>query len=414
MAKVYPFRGLRPKPELVQNVASLPYDVLDSDEARAKAQNNPNSFLHIIKPEIDLDPSISQYDSSVYEKGKENLQKFVRDGVLIQDDKPCYYVYTQIMGDHQQTGLVACASVEEYLQGIIKKHEHTQAVKVDDRIRLMQSLNAQTGPVFLTYRDQAELNNLLVQCTKSEPVYDMVGDFDVRHIFYKIDDPAMTEKIQKAFANTDYLYIADGHHRSEAASQMYQKQKETNPQDVEKKEYHSFLTVIFPESEMLILPYNRVVKNLNGLSEAEFLNKIEQNFIVTPVDDKFFKPSTPKTIGVYLSHKWYSLTLKEEDQTADTVASLDVSILQKYLFEPVLNIIDQRTDPRLKFVGGLDSVEKISNFVDSGQFAVAFSLYATKMEQIMEVADDGQVMPPKSTWFEPKLLSGLVTHLYEK
>ncbi len=414
MSKVLPFRGLLPKREFVKEVASPPYDVIDSDEARRRTQNNPNSFLHVIKPEVDLDPAINPYDPLVYQKAKENLSALISRGVLYQLEKPCFYIYKQIMGNHQQTGLVACVAVDEYLNGQIRKHEHTQEEKVRDRINLIQTLNAQTGPVFLIYRNNERLSGIFQQCTQIKPIYDFVADHSVRHIFYVIDNDELIQNFQEAFEEIDYLYIADGHHRSEAAAQVCLLKRAENPKYLGNEEYNFFLAVIFPHSEMSILPCNRIIKSLNGYSTSEFIEKVQQRFSLNPMETEFFQPTEPHIFGMYIDNKWYAIKLKDEYMNfSNPVESLDVSILQKYLFEPILNITNPRRDKRLEFVGGLDSVQKVKQLVDSGKFALGFSLYPITIEQIMEVADAGLVMPPKSTWFEPKLLSGLVTHLLD-
>lgn len=414
MATVIPFRGLRPNPTLVTNVASPPYDVLDSEEARDLAHENPHSFLHVIKPEIDLPPDTDPYEDSVYEKGAENLQQFRNNYVLLQDEEPCFYLYQQIMGDHVQIGFVGCASVDDYMQGTIKKHEHTRPVKVNDRVKLMRALNAQTGPVFLAYRqepDMAELVDTLLQ--KSLKVYDFTSFYDVRHIFYKVDDAGLNQRIQTAFAERPALYIADGHHRSEGAS-VFCQQKRQEVEDYDGSEaFNYFLTVIFPHNDLYIFPYNRVVKDLNGLSTQEFLNKLSHAFQVEKTEN-FAGVSIPKTYGLYVDNSWYVLSAKYESyDDTDAVKRLDVAILQHQVLGPILNIEDPRTDKRIDFIGGIKGDAELKKLVDSGKYKVAFSLYPTRMEDVMDVADAGEVMPPKSTWFEPKLLSGLVTHLLD-
>ncbi|MBN2000807.1 DUF1015 domain-containing protein [candidate division KSB1 bacterium] len=414
MSNILPLRGLLPKPELAEKVACLPYDVIDSFEARERAKDNPNSFLHVIKPEIDLDPSVDPYDISVYQKGRENLTRLINEKTLVISESPYFYVYKQVMGSHQQTGVVACASVDEYLNGRIKKHEHCQPAKVNDRLTLMQTLKAQTGPVFLTFRDQTGITELTRQAKQKKPVFNFTGDYAVQHIFYQVDDKDLIEKFKSAFAGIDYLYIADGHHRSETASLYCKLEREKNPGYAPDAPFNYFLTVIFPHTQMQILPYNRVVQNLNGLDVPAFMKKVKTGFDVETATRPFTQPGTMHKIGMYLQNLWYVLTPKANlVNLSHPIESLDVAILEKLLMDPVLGVKDQRTDKRMKFIGGFDSIKKIEKLVDAGDYAVGFSLYATTMEQIMKVADAGHVMPTKSTWFEPKLYSGLVTFLLE-
>ncbi len=413
MAKLIPFKGLRPAQEIAAKVASLPYDVLDSKEARIMAQDNPKSFLHVIKPEIDLDPGISQYDQVVYDKGKSNLTAFINDGTLVHDEKPCYYIYKQIMGDHEQTGLVACASVDEYMNNIVKKHEHTRPDKVNDRVNLMLALEAQTGPIFLAYKQNDKVKALIRAAMETEPVYDFVSHFDIRHIFYLVDDEKQVSEIKDEFDAIPALYIADGHHRSEGAAEYCKRMRAENPDYTGNEEFNFFLTVSFPEDELLILPYNRVVKDLNGNTASELLEKIKSaGFSLEPVSGSFKGPENKNSFGVYLEGKWHLISANESMMTGrDEVGRLDVALLQDLVLNPMLNIQDPRTDTRIKFVGGLDCIQTLEKLVNSGDFAVAFALCPTQMGQVMDVADAGMVMPPKSTWFEPKLLSGMVTHM---
>jgi uncharacterized protein (DUF1015 family) len=415
MAKVVPLRGLRPKKDFVDKVASPPYDVLDSDEARQMASENPYSFLHVIKPEIDLDPSIDPYNECVYQKGRENLRRLIHERVLVQDEQPHFYVYKQILGTHEQTGVFAGASVLEYLNGKIKKHEHTQPEKVQDRIQLAKTLKAQTGPVFLTLRDRVGLADIFQNVmAESDPVYNFIAGNNVRHKLWVVKDRGINDKIQWAFRRVENLYIADGHHRSETAAQVFLDYQAKAAQAAANSEYASYLSVIFPHTELLILPYNRVIKNLNGLSQNEFMDRVLEHFVISELPVDTFQPAKPRTFGMYFDKKWFMLEFRELTYTPkDPVDDLDVTVLHRFLFEPVLNIVDQKTDDRVKFVGGLDGMEKMKQLVDNGEFMAAFALYPTKMEQVMEIADANQVMPSKSTWFEPKLLSGLVTHLLE-
>ncbi|OGB99525.1 hypothetical protein A2V82_05885 [candidate division KSB1 bacterium RBG_16_48_16] len=415
MAKVVPLRGLRPKKEFVDKVASPPYDVLDSDEARHRAAGNPYSFLHVIKPEIDLDPSIDPYNECVYQKGRENLRRLIHERVLVQDEQPHFYVYKQTLGTHEQTGIFAGASVPEYLNGRIKKHEHTQPEKVKDRIQLAKTLKAQTGPVFLTLRDTVGLAHIFQNVmAESDPVYNFIAGYDVRHTLWVVKDMETNDKIQWAFRRVENLYIADGHHRSETAAQVFLDYQAKAGPEAANSEYASYLAVLFPHTELLILPYNRVIKDLNGLGRDEVMDKISASFIITELAVDTFQPTKPRTFGMYLDKKWFMLEFREVTYAPkDPVDDLDVTVLHRFLFEPVLHIADQKTDDRVRFVGGMDGMEKMKQLVDNGEFMVAFALYPTEMEQVMQIADASQVMPPKSTWFEPKLLSGLVTHLLE-
>ncbi len=412
MAVVKPFRGLRPLPELAEKVASPPYDVLSSEEARELAKGNPYSFLYVIKPEIDLPEGIDLYDDRVYAKGKEHLDRLCREGVLRQDDKPCFYIYKQKMGDHLQIGLVACASVDDYERDVIKKHEHTREEKEIDRARHIYTLNANTGPVFLTYPAVEDIDKLIQRAMEREPVYDFESD-GVRHTFYVVDDPFLTDALESAFRNVPVLYVADGHHRSAAATRVRKMKAEENPDHTGDEEYNYFLVVIFPHNQMKIMDYNRVVKDLNGLGVEEFFRKIEEKFSVEEWGGQY-KPDTPHTFGMYIGGKWYRLTAKQgtfdED---DPVLSLDVSILQENLLAPVLGISDPRKDKRINFVGGIRGLGDLERLVDSGEYKVAFAVYPTTINQLMAIADAGKVMPPKSTWFEPKLKSGLVIHTFD-
>jgi uncharacterized protein (DUF1015 family) len=412
MAVVKPFRGLRPKPEFATRVASPPYDVLSSDEARAMAKDNPLSFLHVVKPEIDLDPSTHIYDEGVYLKGAENLRKLIKDGIMVQDAEPCYYVYTQKMGGHTQTGLVASASVEDYIRDIIKKHEHTRPDKENDRARHVETLNANTGPVFLTYKSTASVDALLEAGMSDRPVYHFTADDGVEHTFYVIDRPELIEKIERAFAGIDFLYVADGHHRSAAGTRVGRERKKRNAGHTGGEEYNFFLSVIFPHDRMKIMGYNRVVRDLAGMEKEDFLRRVEKCFTLT--GGAAPEPDAPRTYGMYLDGAWYRLTALDGTYPADDpVESLDVSILQNNLLESVLGISDPRTDKRIDFVGGIRGSAELERLVDSSAYHVAFACFPTSIEQLMRVADSGRVMPPKSTWFEPKLRSGLVVHLLD-
>ncbi len=415
MSTVKSFRGLRPQKELAAKVAAPPYDVLDSDEAREMARGNPHTFLHINKPEIDLEPGINVYDQKVYERGAENLQKFIGEGIVFQDEKPMFYVYRQIMGNHKQTGLVACASVDEYEKDIIKKHELTRPDKEDDRVNHIKHLNAQVGPVFLTYKAEKEIDDLIENITFAEPEYDFTSPDGVQHILWLVRDEKTIQKISELFDGVDYLYVADGHHRSAAAQRVRDLKRKENPDHTGKEEYNYFLVVIFPHNQMQILDYNRVVKDLNGLSQEEFLDKVGEKFVVTPIEgSQTYKPKKSREFGMYLEGKWYKLDAKDGSfDEKDPVKRLDVSILQENLLSPVLGIGDPRKDKRIDFVGGIRGLKELEKRVNGGNWKVAFALYPTSIEDLMAIADAGRTMPPKSTWFEPKLRSGLVVHLLD-
>ncbi|NLP04876.1 DUF1015 domain-containing protein [Candidatus Fermentibacteria bacterium] len=410
MARIRPFKGLRPLKEYASRVAAPPYDVLDSDEAREMAAGNPYSILHVTKPEIDLDPSIDLYDPRVYARGAENFRKMIADGVLVQDPEPCFYFYRQIMGDHAQVGLVGCASVEDYDRNVIRKHEFTRKDKEEDRLRHIDALNAQVGPVFLTYPDVAELSAIQAEVGRGEPEYDFTAPDGVRHTLWLASGEAVVRKIEQLFADVPALYVADGHHRSAAAAILARRRREADPGHTGNEEYNGFLAVIFPKSHMRILPYNRVVKDLNGHSPAAFMDLVSKNFEI--VQSAPASPGRVHEFSMYMNGSWIGLRAKDGTYPHDDpVMSLDSSILQNNLLGPVLGIEDPRTDKRIGFVGGIRGTGELSTLVDTGRYAVAFSLYPTTMDQLLRVAESGNVMPPKSTWFEPKLRSGLVIHL---
>ena len=413
MPLIRPFTGLRPVREHAADVVAPPYDVLNSTEARQRAMGKPWSFLHISKPEIDLDPGIDPHDPAVYLQGATNLSGMIEEKILFRDETPCYYLYRLIMGDHVQTGVVAVASVEEYDRNRIRKHEFTRPEKEDDRVRQIDALNAQTGPVFLTYRHSDAIDALVDRITTAEPEYDLTADDGVRHILWRVENASDVESLSSTFDGMDYLYIADGHHRSAAASRVAAMRRQNNPKHTGTESYNFFQVVIFPDNQMKILDYNRVVKDLNGLSEKAFLDAVRERFKVTP-SDSAIRPEKPGQFGMYLEGKWYRLdihpTLVPDD---DPVARLDVSLLQNNLIEPTLGISDPRRDNRIDFVGGIRGLAELEKRVDSGEMKVAFSLFPTRLEDLMAVADAEKVMPPKSTWFEPKLADGLVSHVLD-
>ncbi|MBI5937270.1 MAG: DUF1015 domain-containing protein [Betaproteobacteria bacterium] len=410
MSLIRPFPALRPAPGRAQEVIAPPYDVLNTEEARALAEGRPWSFLHISKPEIDLPPDTDPYATVVYAKAAENLKKMLDAGVLAQDEQACYYAYRIIMGEHVQTGLVAAASVADYDVNRIRKHEFTRPDKEDDRVRQVEALNAQTGPVLLAYPSQPEVDSIIAAATQHHPDADATSEAGVRHTLWVIRDAKAIARLTELFDGMPAIYIADGHHRSAAASRVCAARRAANPSHTGDEAYNYFLSVIFPHHQMKIFDYNRVIKDLNGLSEADFLAKVAASFQVeyaaAPV-----KPSKPGEFGLYLAGKWRKLTIKPELIPADPVGRLDVSLLQNNLIAPILGIDDPRRDKRIDFVGGIRGLAGLEKRVNSGEMKLAFSLHATGMEDLMAVADANEVMPPKSTWFEPKLADGMASHL---
>jgi uncharacterized protein (DUF1015 family) len=408
---IKPFCGLRPAPGRAAEVAAPPYDVLSSDEARQRAEGKPWSFLHISKPEIDLPPEIDPYDPSVYAKAAENLGNMLAADVLQRDDAPCYYAYRLTMDGHVQTGLVATASVACYDSNRIRKHEFTRPDKEDDRVRQIEATNAQTGPVLLAYPALSCADALLAEVAQGEPVADVTADnahHTVRHQIWVINDNTQVMAITRCFDGMEALYIADGHHRSAAASRIAASRRQ------EERELSSdyFLAVIFPHHQMKIFDYNRVVKDLNGLSAEDFLKRLEEKFLVSPACDAV-KPACPGEVGLYLPKRWYRLNIDPKLLSKDPVAGLDVSLLSEHVLGPLLGITDLRRDKRIDFVGGIRGLGELEKRVDSGEMAAAFAMYPTRMDQLMAVADSNQVMPPKSTWFEPKLADGLISHVLD-
>jgi len=414
MASVKPFFGLRPVPELASQVASLPYDVMNSEEAREITDKNQNSFLRVTKSEVDLEPNIDLYSDAVYQKAGENLREFIEKGILVQDQKPCFYVYRQQMGTHIQVGLVATAAVEEYQNNTIKKHELTRPDKEQDRIKNMIATEAQTGAIFLTYKANDHVNALIAQCMNKVPAYDFTTDDGIQHTLYVIDEVGKVKAIEEAFTRVETLYVADGHHRLAAASHFYDVQKQ-NPNHTGTEDYTRFLTVLVPHNMTKILDYNRVVQDLNGLTENEFLAKVKQKFIIEPCTRVSCQAEYPHYFGMYMDKAWYKLVARPEiyDET-NPVGRLDVSILQNNLLNPILGIADIRTDKRINFVGGIRGIKELERLVDNGEYAVAFSMFPTSIKQLMAIADAGEIMPPKSTWFEPKLRDAIVVHLINR
>ncbi|MGI5920451.1 MAG: DUF1015 domain-containing protein [Syntrophomonadaceae bacterium] len=411
MAVVRPFRAYRPRVDLAAKVAALPYDVMNSDEAREMVKDNPYSFLHVDKAEIDLEIGIDLYDERVYEKARENLQEMMATGILVEDSRANFYIYRQVMNGRQQTGLVACASIDDYLNNIIKKHENTRADKEADRIKHVDYCNAHTGPIFLTYRSVAEISTILENWTEREPIYDIQAEDGIDHIIWVIDDAAVIRRLQELFQEVGNLYIADGHHRCASAVRVGQMRRKAKPDFTGEEEFNYFLAVIFPDKDLYIMDYNRVVQDLNGLGREEFLTAVKKRFEVTPHSGPGpYKPKQKHRMGMYLDGQWYELKVREGSFPADDpVQRLDVSILQNQLLQPVLGIDDPRTDKRIDFIGGIRGLGELEKRVTEGM-AVAFSMYPTGIDELMDIADAGQVMPPKSTWFEPKLRSGLFIH----
>ncbi|MCP4604313.1 MAG: DUF1015 domain-containing protein [Proteobacteria bacterium] len=415
MSTVKPFRGLRPVVENAVQVASPPYDVLNSAEAREMARDNTLSFLHVVKPEIDLDPSTNLYSDEVYAKGAENLARLRDTGTLLQDEKPCLYVYEQKMRigekDHVQVGLVAGASIDEYQNDLIKKHELTRPDKEKDRTRHVETLNANTGPVFLLYKSVPRIEEIIAKVCRTVPTYDFVADDGIGHRFWVVADDETNQALIDAFAAVPHLYVADGHHRSASASAVREIRKDANPNHTGNEEYNFFLTVIFPHDQMYIMDYNRVVFDLGNLTEEEFLKKIKDKFEVEKT--QIPKPEKATQFGMYLGGSWYRLQAKAGTFDADDpVSSLDVAILQNNLLSPILGIEDPRRDKRIDFIGGIRGTIELERRVNEDA-VVAFAMYATSIEQLMAIADAGEIMPPKSTWFEPKLRSGLIVRPLE-
>ncbi|MCP4545030.1 MAG: DUF1015 domain-containing protein [bacterium] len=412
MSDIRPFPGIRPRPELADKVASPPYDVLNSDEARKVAQENPHSFLHVVKAEIDLDPGIDTHGDEVYKKSAANYRRMIADGVMIQDDKPCFYIYQLTMGDHVQHGLVVGCSVEEYEKGLIKKHEFTRRDKEDDRAHHVEILKANAGPVLFTYRQRDEIKNLVEELKgKGEPVYDFTADDAVRHVLWVIADEKDVVRIQDAFKPVDGIYVADGHHRTASAFRVRDIMKRQNPGHTGDEAYNHFLAVCFPDDELQLMGYNRVIKDLGGLSNDEFLTKLGEKFDCEPTDKP--EPERQTTFGMHLDGNWYRVSAKAGTFPADDpVKSLDGSILQENLLAPVLGIGDPRTDSRIDFVGGIRGAGELERRCQT-DCAVAFAFSPVSVAQIMAIADANDVMPPKSTWFEPKLRSGVVVRSLE-
>mgnify|MGYP005910853373 FL=1 len=409
MAVIRKFKAIRPTSEMAEAVAALPYDVVNSEEAREMTKDKPYSFLHVDKAEIDLPVDTDIYSPQVYAKAKENLDKLVSDGILVQDNKPMLYVYELTMDGRSQTGLVACTSIDEYLNGIIKKHELTREDKEQDRIRHVDICNANTGPIFLAYRTVDEISAIIENVKKNAPVYDFTAEDGIKHRAWVIDNDETANKLIELFKAVPNLYIADGHHRNASAAKVGLKRRAEHPDYTGDEEFNYYLAVIFPSDQLKIMDYNRVVKDLNGMTSEEFMNKLAEKFDIHEADGRA-KPEKQYDFGMYLDKKWYMLTAKENLRVNDAVAGLDVSILQDNVLIPILGIGDIRTDKRIDFVGGIRGLGELERRVDSGEMKVAFAMYPTSIDQLMTIADENKIMPPKSTWFEPKLRSGLFIH----
>ncbi|MBT1248162.1 MULTISPECIES: DUF1015 family protein [unclassified Thermosipho (in: thermotogales)] len=407
---VRPFRGLRPKKDMIEKVAAKPYDVVTTEEARKEAQKNPYTFYRVTRPEINFDGEVDTHSDEVILKGKEVLEQFQEDGVMILEDKPAIYVYREEWKGYSQTGIYATFSTKEYKDGKIKKHELTRKDKEDERARHVKLMKAHTGPVFLMYRSIPEVDNLIIKHTTKEPEYDYTDESGIHHTLWIVKNENEINEIVEAFKKVDAFYIADGHHRAAAAARAAEELAKENPNHTGEEEYNYFLAVLFPHTQLHILDYNRVVKDLNGHSKEEFLKKISENFNIEETEK--FKPSKKHEFGMYLDEKWYRLTAKEGTYNEnDVVSSLDVSILQENLLKPILGIENPRTDKRINFVGGIKGIEELEKLVNNGEYKVAFALYPTDIEDLLRVADEEKTMPPKSTWFEPKLKSGIIVHL---
>jgi len=408
---VRPFRGLRPRPEFAREVASPPYDVLSSDEARELVKGHPNSFLRVNKSEVDFSPDTPAYSEVVYRKGKENLARLIAEGIMVRDAGTFFYLYRLTWQDRSQTGLVALVSVDEYDRGLIKKHEHTRPEKVSDRANHILTLEAQVGPVFTTFKHNDGIRSLFAELTSGSPEFDFTTGDGVRHELWVVDRDESIAAVEAAFSGLSEMYIADGHHRSQSASEACRRLREQSPNYTAEETFNFFMTVIFPDDELRILPYNRVVTDLNGLSADELLSRAGEYYEVSPHDGPVV-PNENHQVGIYVDGKWYVLKAKQGTYDAgDPAQSIDSAILTRNFLTPILGIADIRTDKRIDFVGGIRGVEELVKLVDSGKYKIAFSMYPVTVGQLLEVADAGQVMPPKSTWFEPKLRSGMVVNL---
>lgn len=408
-----PFKAFRPRAEIAKQVAAYPYDVINSDEARELVKDNPLSFLRVGKPEVDLPKDIDLYDPKVYQKGKENLENLIKDGNLVEDSNNSFYVYAQTMNGRTQYGLVGCANVWDYWDDKIKKHEFTRKKKEEDRCEHVRVTNAHTGPIFLTYKDNEKVNSIVKKAIANSPDNDHVADDGIRHTSWLISDENDLKVIEDELAKIDAFYVADGHHRSAAAAIVGKERAEANANHNGEEEYNYFLAVLFPASELYIMDYNRLVKDLNGLTEEQFFAKLRKNFSIQKVAEKY-SPKQKGEYGLYIDNQWYILNVDPDFlKIKDPVESLDVAILQKLVLDDILGIEDPRTDDRIDFVGGIRGLSELERRVDSGEMKLAISMFPTSIEELMNIADAGKVMPPKSTWFEPKLRDGLFIHFLD-
>lgn len=411
MAILKPFQGFRPPNKIVKDLASRPYDVLNSEEARVEAGDNPYCFLRVVKPEIELPEGIDLHSQQVYDKARDNFLKFIDQAYLVQDQKKHFYIYAQTWGEKTQYGIVGCAGVEDYLEDRIKKHELTRPDKEEDRMKHVRVLNANAEPVFFTYPSQDEINRIVDNAVQAAPVYDFVADDGFGHRFWVVEDDQLIARLEELFAKVPAFYVADGHHRTAAAALVGNEKKRNNPDHTGNEEYNFFMAVLFPDEQLTIIDYNRVVKDLYGLTNESFLSMLEKNFVVRVHGKEAFRPDKLHVFGMYLDGLWYSLEAKEGTyDDADPIGVLDVTILSSLVLDGILGIKNQRTDKRIDFVGGIRGLKELERRVDSGDMAVAFSLFPVTMKQLMDIADTGNIMPPKTTWFEPKLRSGLVVH----
>lgn len=413
MAKVNPFRAVRPREDLADQIAALPYDVYSRQEAYEKVQGDPYTFLRIDRPETQFSQDYDMYAPEVYEKARDMLNDMLRDGLLIEEDREAYYVYELVMNGRSQVGIGACASVEDYENQVIKKHENTRADKEADRIRHVDVCSAQTGPIFLAYRRREDIERQVRKVMSSCPVYDFKAEDGIIHRLWVIDDIGDVEQIRREFEQVESIYIADGHHRCASAVRVSQRRRQSHPEYTGKEQFNYFLSVLFPDDQLMIMDYNRVVKTLNGYTEEAFLDRIRQDFDVEAVGKEPYKPKCKGEIGMYLHDTWYRMKIRDERYFGDAVANLDVAVLQRDLLDPVLGISNPKVDDRIDFVGGIRGLEELERRVHKDS-KVAFAMYPTDIHELFDVADAGKLMPPKSTWFEPKLRSGLLIHRIEE
>lgn len=412
MPEFRPFKAFRPKQEFAQKVAAKPYDVLSSDEAREEVKGNPISFLHVGKPEVDLDPSIDLHDPKVYQKAKENLHKLIDDKIIVQDPEEHLYLYAQTMNGRTQYGLVGCVHKDDYWNDNIKKHEKTRKDKEEDRSEHVRVTNAHTGPIFLTMPDNQEVDAIIEKVAKNAPDNDLVDSMKVRHTSWIIKDKADTEKLQKILKGVKYFYIADGHHRSAAGAIVGREREKANPNHTGNEEYNYYLAVLFPASHLHVMDYNRVVVDLNGNTEEQFFAKIKEVFDIEEKSSQH-EPTKKGEVGMYINKKWYKCNFKSKFASNDPVEGLDVSLLQHNVLHPILGIDDPRTSKRIDFVGGIRGIRELEQRVNSGKMQIAFAMYPTSIQELMDISDAGEIMPPKSTWFEPKLADGMFVHFMD-